>query len=109
MREYSSIWIILCQGEKDKAVSESNGPVPHHDGFRPDEPTLVDLYRMIKERFSRSDKYFDGPMEKMRVTNQRLAGLQHEARQPRLPTEADVEPDKKTRKRTGGASAAYRD
>ena len=35
----------------------------------------------------------------MTATNLRLADLQHEARQPRLTTEADVEPDIKTRKR----------
>ena len=45
----------------------------------------------------------------MTVTNQRLAGLEYEARQPRLSTEeADVEPDTRTRKRTEGASAADR-
>ena len=43
--------------------------------------------------------------EKKSKTNQRLAGLQHKARQPRLATEVDVEPDTKTRKRTEGAAA----
>ena len=46
--------------------------------------------------------------EEMRATNQRLAGLEHEARQPRLAMEADVETDKTTRKRTEGAPAADR-
>ena len=45
----------------------------------------------------------------LRTTNKRLAGLEHEARQPRLATEADVEADKKTRKRTKDASAADRE
>ena len=42
------------------------------------------------------------------MTKQRSAGLEHEARQPRLAMEADVEPDIKTHKRTDGASAANR-
>ena len=53
------------------------------------KPTMVELYRIIKERFDRSDKQFDELTEKMRATNQRLAGLQHEDRQPRLAKEAD--------------------
>ena len=42
----------------------------------------------------------------MRATNQRLVGLEHEARQSRLATEADIEAVKKTRKRTESAAAA---
>ena len=41
----------------------------------------------------------------MRATSQCLAELQHGAQQPRLTTEADVEPDTKTRKRTENAAA----
>ena len=46
--------------------------------------------------------------EKMRAKNHRLAGLEHEARQPRLAMEADVETDKKTGKRTEGATSTDR-
>ena len=59
---------------------------------------------MIKERFDRSDKQYNDHTDNMRVITQRLAGLEHEARQPRLAPEVDVEPDTKTRKRTEGAS-----
>ena len=45
---------------------------------------------------------------KAKSTNQRLAGREHEPWQPRLATEADVETDKKTRKRTKGAVATDR-
>ena len=41
----------------------------------------------------------------LRETKQRLAGFEHDARQPRLATEADVESDTKTRKRTDDAAA----
>ena len=94
--------------KQGKAAPEGNGPVLHHGQFGSDQPTLVDLYRIVKEQFDRSDKQFNVLTEKMRVTNQRLAGLEHEARQSRLGTEAGVEPDAKTRKRTEGASAVDR-
>ena len=88
--------------KQDKAVPEGNGPVPHHDKFGSDEPPMMlELYRMIKERFGRSKKQFDDLTEKMIDTNHRLAGLQYGAGEPHLATEADdVEPDTKTRKRT---------
>ena len=41
----------------------------------------------------------------MRVTKQRLAGLNHKARQQRFAMEADIKPDTKTRKRTEDAAA----
>ena len=62
----------------------------------------------MKSHFDRQNKMFDELTKKMRASSQRLAGLQHEARQPRVATEADVKPDKKTRKHTEGASAAER-
>ena len=102
-----------------KAVPEGNGPVPHHDEVGPDQPTMVDLYRMIKERFDRSDsnmdkmtslfgrsdRKLDELTEKMRATRQRLAGLEQDTRQPRLAMEADVPTDTKTCKRTENAAA----
>ena len=69
---------------------------------------MADLYRTIKEGFDRLDNQFGELTEKMRVPNPRFSG-EHEARQPSLTTEADVETDyTKTRKRTKGASAADR-
>ena len=44
-------------------------------------------------------------MEKAREKRQRLAGLEHEARQLRLATEAEVVTDTKTRKYTEAAPA----
>ena len=41
----------------------------------------------------------------LKATNQRSAGLEQDARQPRLTLEADVTSDKKTRKRTEDAAA----
>ena len=42
----------------------------------------------------------------MRGTSDRLASLEHDARQPCLAMEADVQSDTKTRERTEGAATA---
>ena len=99
-----------------KAVPEGNGPVPQHDEFGPDQLTLTDMYRLFEERFNRQlnrmrtyydqqDGKLDELIEMAKETKQRLAGLEHYARQPRLAMEADVTSDKKTRKRTEDAAA----
>ena len=41
----------------------------------------------------------------LNATNKRLAGLEHDVRQSRLATEADIEPDTKTRKHTEDTAA----
>ena len=48
---------------------------------------------------------FDDLTKKMRKTRQRSAGLEHDARQPRLATEADVPTDTKTIKCAEDATA----
>ena len=35
--------------KEGKAVPEGNGPVPQHDEFGPDQPTLADIYRLFEE------------------------------------------------------------
>ena len=74
--------------------------------------TTEELSQIMSEAI---DKYFktshfglklEYPKEKN--ANQRLAGLEHEAQQPRLAMEEDKETDKKTRKRMEGATAADR-
>ena len=88
---------------KDKAVPEGNGPLLQHYEFGPGQPTLADVYRHFKERFDKQlnimeshfdqqDKMLDDITEKIIETRQRLAGLEQEARKPRLATEADVKP-----------------
>ena len=56
----------------------------------------------LKESLDRMSETTD---RMLRATDQRLAGAEHDARQPRLATEADVEPYTKTRKRTEEAAA----
>ena len=45
---------------------------------------------MLEEQFDRSDKQLDELTGKMRKTNQRLADLQHEARQLHLTTKNSI-------------------
>ena len=39
--------------KQGKDVPKGNDPVPHYDEFGSDEPTMVDLYRMLEESFDR--------------------------------------------------------
>ena len=92
---------------KNKAVSKDNGPFPH-DEPESYEPTMAVIYRLLKRGFEEMDKHFnemtsnfdrqDKRFEDIE-NNQRLAGLQHQAQQPRLAVEADVRPDMKNRER----------
>ena len=56
--------------KQSKAVPEGNGPVPQHDEFEPDQPTLADIYRLFEERLDRQldrmKSHFDELAEKMR-------------------------------------------
>ena len=106
--------------KESEAVPEGNCPVPQQEEFGSGQPTLADVYRMVKKRFDQSDRYwhrmkshFDQQvkklhelMEMMRGTSQRLAGLEQDARQPRLAMETDVQADTKTHERTEGAATA---
>ena len=87
-----------------EAVPESNGPVPQQEEFGSGHPMLADVYRLFEERFERQLKgvkshldKMDELAEEMKATEQRLAGLEQDARQPRLTMETDVPLDTKTR------------
>ena len=74
---------------KSKAVPEGNGPFPH-DEYGSCEPTTADIYPLLKERFDKTDKHLKKLTGEMKRTNQRLAGLQHQAQQPRLTAKSDI-------------------
>ena len=86
--------------KQGKAVPEGNGPGPQHDELEPDHLTLADICRLFEERLERQlnrmKSNSDELPEKMRETRQRLAGLELDARQPCLATEADGPTDEKT-------------
>ena len=91
-----------------KAVPESNGPVPQQK-FGSGQPTLEDVYRMMKQVFKLWDRKMDKLLreckEEWRSIDQRLARLEHDARQPRLATEADGPADTKTERTESAAKA----
>ena len=95
--------------KQGRAVPKGNGPVPQHDEFGPDQPTLEDIHRLFEERLDRQLNqkkiHFDDLTEKIIEAKKCLADLEHEAQQPRLAMEADVTPDTKTRKHPEGAAA----
>ena len=85
-------------------IPEGNDPV-RRDEIGSDQPTLADLYRMIGELFDKSDRELDEVADEMRATKKGLAGLEQDARQPRLAMEADVPSDTKTHTRMEDAVA----
>ena len=91
---------------RSKADPDRNVPIPHHNKFGSDQPTMmVDRYRIITRTVRLIGQQVDELTEKMGVTNQRFPSLKHKARQSRLATEADVEPGTKTHKSTEDAAA----
>ena len=78
--------------------------------WTPDGENTSNIVRRTGKSFHEWTNQFDLRLEdiKEKNTNHRLTGLEHEAGQSRLATEADVETDKKTRKCTEGTAAADR-
>ena len=60
----------------------------------------------MKSCFDQQEKNLNELLEVTRETNQRVPGLEQDARQPRLAMKADGQADTKTRKRTEGAVKA---
>ena len=71
--------------KRSKAVPKGNCSVPQQEELESDQPTLADVYRLFKEIFDKMDMKLNGELaEKIRPTRQYLAGLEQDARQPRL-------------------------
>ena len=90
-------------GKASESVPEGNDPVPQKKERGSDQPTMEDVYRMMKEAFDRWDKQLDEISDEIK---KRLTRLEHGARQPRLAMEADGQADTETRERTEGAATA---
>ena len=94
--------------KESEAVPEGNGPVPQQEEFGSGQPTLEDVYRIMKEVFeewdTKMDKLLREYREEWRSIDQRLTRLEHDARQPRHGMEADGPANTKTRERTEGAN-----
>ena len=92
--------------KESKAVPEGNAPVPQKEELGSGQPTMEDVYRMMKEAFDRWDKKLDEISDEMKIMDQHVTRLEHGARQPRLAMEADGQAGTKTRERTEGAATA---
>ena len=95
--------------KESKAVPEGNGPVTQQEEFGPNQPTLEELCRMIKEVFEEWDRRIDKMREyteERKSMNQRLIRLELDTRQPCLVMEADGPASTKTCESTEGAATA---
>ena len=97
---------------KSKAVPEDNGHFPHDDCRSAGGLMMEKIYRTFVDElgkcFDRKTGHFDQRFKDREEENknaQYLAGLQHQAQQPRLVAEADANQDTKTRQRAEGAAA----
>ena len=72
--------------KESEVVPEGNGPVHQREEFGSGQPTLEDVYQMMKEAFDRWDKMLNEISDK---TKERFTRLEHGARQSRLAMEAD--------------------
>ena len=93
-----------------EAVPAGNNPAPQKEELESGQPTMEDVYRMMKalDRWDKklneiSDKMEEEPMRRL---DKNVTRLEHGARQPPLAMEADRHADTKTRERTEGAATA---
>ena len=86
--------------KESEAVPNGNGPVPQQEEIWSGQPTQEDIYWKKIEKLLK----IWWMTEQMRLKSQRLASLEHDARQPRLAMEADGQADTETRERTGGTT-----
>ena len=72
--------------KESEVVPEGNGPVHQREEFGSGQPTLEDVYQMMKEAFDRWDKMLNEISDEARES---VTRLEHGARQSRLAMEAD--------------------
>ena len=72
--------------KESEVVPEGNGPVHQREEVGSGQPTLEDVYQMMKEAFDRWDKMLNEISDEARES---VTRLEHGARQSRLAMEAD--------------------
>ena len=92
--------------KESEAGPKGNGPVPQQEEFGSGQPTLANVYRMVEERFDKSECRPEKLTNDLTSMNQRVASLEQDARQPRLAMEPHGPADTKTRERTEGTAKA---
>ena len=83
-----------------EAVPGGNDPTPQDAGKM---VTFKELQKAGSETWGEAFKEYK---EDLRRMDQRLASVEHDARQPRVARKADVPADEKTRERPEGAAIA---
>ena len=86
--------------KESEAVLEGNGPTPQDAGKM---VTWEEKRQAVSKMWGKALREYK---ENLRSMDQRLASLEHDARQPRPAMEADVQSDKNTREHTEGAATA---
>ena len=93
-----------------ETVPEGNDSILQQEEFGSGQPTMEDVYRMMKKAFDQWDRKLEQISDKMEkrteLLEKRLTRLEHGARQPRLAMKADGPADTKTREHTEGAATA---
>ena len=92
--------------KESTAVPEGNGAVPQQEESGSGQPTVEDVYRMMKEVFEKRDTQMDELLLERRTINQRLTRLEPDARQPRLAMEPNGPANTKTRQRMEDTATA---
>ena len=97
--------------KESEAVPEGNGPILQQEELGSGQPTMENVYRMMKEAFDQWDRKLDDISDKVEEyieertsINQRLTRPEHSDRQPRLAIEIDGHANTKPRERTEGAA-----
>ena len=81
-------------------MSRTNDPMVSEDLLAIMTKKLEEIDLKFNMKFEMLGNILDDMEEEALNTNQRHAGLQHQAHQPRLAMKADVQEDKKTREST---------
>ena len=66
--------------KENGAVLEGNGPVLQQEKFGSRQPTVEDVYRIMKKVIEEWDTKLDELLRERRSIDQRLARLEHDAR-----------------------------
>ena len=66
--------------KENEAVPEGNGPVLQQDKFGSGQPTVEDVYRIMKKVIEEWDTKLDELLRERRSIDQRLARLEHDDR-----------------------------
>ena len=109
---------LTCHGRRARLSLREMAPSPSKKKIGPGQPSLADVYRpsekglarqqrKVMSHFEQQEKKLDKLVDEItRLLDQRVASLEHDARQPRLAMVLDRRANTKTRERTEGVAKA---